>query len=153
MTVLLPTAARRPMSCGVKRRKLRKGAATVEFAINAMVFFMLVLVSLEFARFMMVRQSMDQAAYEGARVGIIPGNTAENVKTKTRDFLSKLGIRNPTITVSPSNIDQTTVAVTVEVTAKFSDSAWISPMFSRNKIIRSRVTLDHENLAVLTRVP
>jgi hypothetical protein len=97
----------------------------------------------------MVRQSMDQATYEGARFGIIPGNTADGVRTRTRQYLTTLGIRNPTITVTPSTIDSTTRAVTVEVNANFSDSAWITPVFSRNTVIRTRMTLDHENLAVL----
>ena len=110
---------------------------------------MLILGSFEFARFMMVRQTMDQATYEGARYGIIPGHTSDQVRTKTSQFLSTFGIRNPNITVTPATIDATTRAVTVEVTANFSDSAWITPMFARDTIIRSRMTLDHENLAVL----
>ena len=130
-------------------KQIRKGAVTVEFAVNASVFFMLVLVSFEFARFMMVRQSMDQAAYEGARFGIIPGNTADGVRAKTNQFLNSFGIRNPTITITPSTIDSTTRSVTVKVSANFSGSAWITPLFSRNTVIESRMTLDHENLAVL----
>lgn len=125
------------------------GAVTVEFAVNAGVFFLLVLVSFEFARFMMVRQSLDQATYEGARFGIIPGNTADGVRTKTSQFLATFGIRKPTITITPATIDSTTRAVTVEVSANFSDSAWITPIFTRNTVVRSRMTLDHENLAVL----
>ena len=127
----------------------RKGAVTVEFAVNAGLFFMLILASFEFARFMMVRQSLDQATYEGARFGIIPGNSAAGVVAKTRQFLTTFGIRNPTITITPSTIDSTTRSVTVNVSANFSDSAWITPIFSRNTIIQSRMTLDHENLAVL----
>lgn len=129
--------------------KSRQGVVTVEFAVNASLLFMLILASFEFARFMMVRQSMDQATYEGARFGIIPGNSADGVRTKTSQFLTAFGIRNPTITITPATIDSNTRAVTVEVTANFSDSAWITPMFSRNTVIRSRMTLDHENLAVL----
>jgi Flp pilus assembly protein TadG len=127
----------------------RRGAVTIEFAVNASLFFMLILMSFEFARFMMVRQTMDQSTYEGARYGIIPGHTADGVRTKTSQFLTTFGIRNPTITITPATIDSNTRAVTVEVTANFSDSAWITPMFARDTIIRSRMTLDHENLAVL----
>lgn len=127
----------------------RRGAVTVEFAVNAGVFFMLILVSFEFARFMMVRQSLDQATYEGARFGIIPGNTAAGVRNKTSQFLATFGIRNPTIVITPATIDATTRSVTVEVSANFSESAWITPIFTRNTVVRSRMTLDHENLAVL----
>jgi Flp pilus assembly protein TadG len=132
-----------------RRSSHRRAAVTVEFALNASLLFMLILASFEFARFMMVRQSMDQATYEGARFGIIPGNGADGVRTKTSQFLTSFGIRNATITVTPETIDATTRAVTVSVSANFSDSAWITPMFARDTIIKSQMTLDHENLAVL----
>jgi Flp pilus assembly protein TadG len=125
------------------------GASTVEFAMTASVFFMILMASIEFTRFMFVRNSVDQAAYEACRFGIVPGRTAAEVRTQAEAFLSRVGIVDRTIEITPSVIDSSTRQVTVDIQANFAKSSWITPMFTRNCTIRSTVVLDHENLAAL----
>ena len=60
-------------------RLQRTGAFTVEFAICSGIFFTILLAGFEFARFMYARHSIEQAAYESARVGIVPGKTPRPV--------------------------------------------------------------------------
>ncbi len=60
----------------LRRRRLahaRRGAYTVEFAVCATVFFTLIFASLELARYVYVRQAVDQIAYEACRAGVISG--------------------------------------------------------------------------------
>lgn len=133
-----------------RRRKHRRGALTVEFAICAGIFFMTVMAGFEFTRFVFARHSVDQAAYEAARVAIIPGKTSTQIRSQAQVFLSAAGIRNATITITPTTFTTSTETVTVDISCRFNDNSWIPPTFLRNATIRSTITLDHENKAYLS---
>ena len=127
----------------------RRGAFTVEFAICAGLFFTVLLAGFEFARFMYARHSVDQAAYEAARVGIIPGKTPAEVTAKATQILSATGVRNSTITITPAVFTTSTPTVTVQIRCKYSDNSWLKPVFLANSDLVSTITLDHENKAYL----
>lgn len=114
---------------------------------------MVLLASFEFTRFMYARHSVDQAAYEAARVGIIPGKSSADVVARANQILGSTGIRNSTITVTPSTIDSNTSTVTVKIQSSFADSSWLKPVFLLNSNLYSELTLDHENKAYLTNQP
>ncbi len=138
------------------RRTLRNhpaGAFTVEFAICCAIFFMVLAASFEFTRFMYARHSIEQAAYEAGRVGIIPGQSVSDVVAKANQFLSATGIRGSTITVTPNPIDATTSTVNVKIRASFADNSWLKPAFLMNSDLYGEITLDHENKAYLTNQP
>jgi hypothetical protein len=98
---------------------------------------------------MFARHAADQAAYEAARVGIVPGKTAAQVRTKALNALTAAGIRQATVEITPSVLTTTTETVTVRVTCPFRDNSWIPPTFFRNATIQAQITLDHENQAYL----
>lgn len=50
------------------RPQLRRGVAMLEFAVVAPVLFMLMFAVIEYGRFLMIRQLLDNAAREGARM-------------------------------------------------------------------------------------
>lgn len=133
-----------------RRRNQRRGALTVEFAICAGIFFMTVMAGFEFTRFVFARHSVDQAAYEAARVAIIPGKTSTQIRSQAQVFLNAAGIRNATITITPTTFTTSTETVTVDISCRFNDNSWIPPTFLRNATIRSTITLDHENKAYLS---
>ena len=62
----------------------RTAAVVVEFAICAPILFLFFFASLEFSRVNMIRQSVENAVYEGARRGIVPGATAANCRAWPR---------------------------------------------------------------------
>src|SRR5882757_936386 len=62
-------------------RRNRRGAAAVEFAIVAPVFFLLVFGMVEYGRMIMVQQVITNAAREGARVGVLDGSALSDVTT------------------------------------------------------------------------
>lgn len=132
-----------------RKRKHRLGAFTVEFAICSGLFFTILLAGFEFARFMYARHSVEQAAYESARVGIVPGKTVADVTAKANQILNATGVRNATITVTPTTFTTSTSAVTVEIRCKYSDNSWLKPVFLANTDMMSSMTLDHENKAYL----
>ena len=127
----------------------RQGAFTVEFAICCGLFFVVLMSSIEFTRFMYARHSVDQAAYEAARLGIVPGRTPAEVVARANQILNATGVRNATVTVTPSVFSSSTSTVTVRVRCSYADSSWMKPVFLANTDILSEITLDHENKAYL----
>jgi len=127
----------------------RRGAFTVEFAICCGIFFMVFMAAIEFTRFMYARHSVEQAAYEAARVGIIPGKTVTEVRTKANQILNATGVRNATITITPTIFDSSTSTVSVEIQCNYADSSWMRPVFLNAANLVSQITLDHENKAYL----
>lgn len=130
-----------------RRRDDRRGTATVEFAFSASIVFFLFLAMVEVGRFHVVRHSMDQAVYMGARTGIVPGATAAEVEQVVADRLSAAGVVNATITVLPNTIDSTTREVTVTAAAPYDANSWATPKFFGGIDVIASITLDHENTA------
>jgi Flp pilus assembly protein TadG len=131
------------------RKGVREGAFTVEFALCCGLFFMLLMAGIEFTRFMYARHSIDQAAYEAARIGIVPGKTPAMVADRANQILNATGVKNAVVTVSPSAFNNQTSEVTVRISAHYSDSSWMKPVFLATTQMISEVTLDHENKAYL----
>ncbi|QDT68350.1 TadE-like protein [Planctomycetes bacterium MalM25] len=129
-----------------RRSEDRRGAATVEFALTSFIVFFLFMTMIEFARFHIVRHSMDQAVYMGARVGIVPGATANEVDQTVRDRLTLAGISDATISISPAVITDATTSVTVNATAPFGQNSWATPKFFGGVNVVAEITLDHENI-------
>lgn len=113
----------------------------------ASIVFFLFLGMIEVARFHVVRHSLDQAVYMGARAGIIPGATAAEVDQIVRDRLSAAGVISPTVTIAPSVIDSSTTSVTVRATTPYDQNSWTLPKFFSGVTVVAEMTLDHENTA------
>ena len=134
---------------GRKRRKTcvahtRSAAVVVEFAICAPILFMFFFASLEFSRVNMIRQSIENAVYEGARRGIVPGATADDCRSSAQAVLNSVFASNATISVTPSVITKDTTEVTVTVTVPVNSNSWVIPCFFANKTISSAMTLKRE---------
>lgn len=131
------------------RRQNRRGTYTVEFAICASVLFMTIFAVFEFSRFTFIRQAVDQAAYEAARVGIVPGASNADIQLRADSLLAAAGIRNATVAITPALIDDTTTEVAVEISCNFGENSWIPNHFLPTTEFVSRTVLDHENQAFL----
>jgi Flp pilus assembly protein TadG len=111
-------------------RKNRRGAAVVEFAIVAPVFFLLVFGMIEYGRLVMVQQILTNASREGARFAVIEGHTESDAAEVVENYLTSASINGtPTVDVTPggSGSNQT---VTVSVSIPFGQVSWLpSPMF------------------------
>jgi Flp pilus assembly protein TadG len=107
----------------------RRGATTVEMALTLPILFLLLFGGYELSRANMIMHTCEAAAYEGARVGIVPGATAAQAQTAAEGVLRTTGIKNATIEVNPSNLANAseTIAVTIEVA--FADNTLLAPLF------------------------
>jgi Flp pilus assembly protein TadG len=122
----------------------RSGALTVEFALMFPVLLVTVFGSIEFARLNMLVNSMENAAYEGARRGIVPGATAANATSDARAILDAVGAVNATITITPKVITNQTPQVTVTIRVPLDDNAWVTPQFTDGQVLERSCKLQRE---------
>ena len=122
----------------------RRGAVAVEFAITAVIAIMFFFASFEFCRVAMIRHTVDNAVYEGVRTGIVPGATRAEVEAATARILRTIGLTDVVIVVTPSNIDDDTRQVTVEVTVPIGKNSYGSVVYFRDKSVRRSLTMQRE---------
>ena len=97
------------------RRESRRGVVAVEFALTAGLAFLFFIAAMEFSRVAMLRGTIDNAIYEGARVGIVPGATAGDVEKKVRDILGFSLVSVADISVQPNPILFDAPSISVQV--------------------------------------
>ena len=138
-----PSSARR----AAPKCPRRRGAAAVEFALVAPVFFVLLFGMIEYGRAVMVEQIITNAAREGARVAIISGATTTSVTTAVNTYLSGAGISGATPSVSPNPSTASSGAtVTVTVSVPYTSVSWLpSPFFLGAKTLSATCAMRTEN--------
>lgn len=135
-------AATRSPRSGARAR--RRGAAGVEFAVVAPIFFVFVIAAFEFGRINVIRHTADNAAYEGARRAMVPGATATEAVNEADRLLRIVGTRGARVTVIPGTLGPDVNEITVTVDVPMNQNGWITPRFSRSSTIRATSTLKTE---------
>jgi Flp pilus assembly protein TadG len=123
---------------------LRHGAAAVEFAITAPIFFVFLLAAFEFGWLNVLRHTADNAAYEGARAAMVPGATAAEAKTKANGILKIVRAKGATVSITPSVISPSTNEVTVAIDLPMNKNGLIVPRFTKKTVLHSESTLRTE---------
>jgi Flp pilus assembly protein TadG len=134
-------------SPGILRRRgprLRCGAAAVEFALAAPIFFLFLLAAFEFGWLNVIRHTADNAAYEAARTAMVPGATAAEARRKATGLLRIVGARGAKVNITPSVLTPETEQVTVEIDIPMNRNALITPRFAKNGTLHSESTLRTE---------
>lgn len=88
---------RKRKRCG---QRFRRGAAAVEFALIAPVFFLVIFYCAEFARLSLIRNLAQNAAYEAARFVMTDGATVNEGIAKANQILGRLGTSGAIITIN-----------------------------------------------------
>ena len=123
-----------------RARNARKGATVVEFAIVLPVMLLILFGCIELALANMIVNTTEAAAYEAARVAILPGSNAQESIGAARRILGTAGIRVADVSLNPSNLGTRTNTVTVTISAKFQDNLAIPTLFVEDRpIIRTCV--------------
>lgn len=94
-----------------------------------------------------VASSLENAAYEGARKGIVPGASVAAVAEKADDILRASRVRGYEIVVTPSQISASTPSLTVEVSARCKDNSLGLGRFFADRSISRSFTLAREGYA------
>lgn len=111
------------------KKDSRRGAAAVEFALTLPVLLLLLFGGYELTRANMILHTCEAAAYEGCRIGIVPGATLAEVEAETNRVLGTINIRNATVTVDPNNLETDTDSLDVTVEVSFADNSLFVPRF------------------------
>lgn len=128
-------------------RDRRRGAAAVEFAIVAPVFFLVVLGIVEFGRMVMVQQVITNAAREGARIAVLDSATPGRVTARVNSYLAAANLPAATIVLTPgqpasAGFDQ---PVSVEVRMPYSAvSPLTRPFLSQGVVLNSTSVMRRE---------
>ena len=99
------------------KRRLRRGAATVEFAVCLPVIVLVVLGSIEAASMLFLRQAMIQSAYEGAKVAILRGADNADAIAAAQAVVQGRQLDGATISFDPLNVAEALPGETIRVTA------------------------------------
>ncbi len=124
-------------------RRLHTGAAIVEVALTLPILVLISLATLDTCKVLLVRQSAKVAAFECARVGIIPGVELAQVKGLCQSILASRGISNFSFALSVADLKQLRkgdlLKVTVSVPANTNSlsTSW----FYRGKVFDESVVI------------
>ena len=129
-----------------KTRQARKGALTVEVALCLPILLLTLFGCYELAHANMLLHATESAAYEGARVGIIPGATEDKIRDAASGVLRTVGISNFTLTVTPAVITTETEFVTVNIDVPFRGNTAIPAFFIQNPTFEGECILSREIL-------
>lgn len=122
----------------------RRGAVLVEFAVTLPLALLVFFAAFEFCRAAMVRHTVDDAVYEGARAGILPGATVEDVRFATNQTLATIGLVATDVEVQPTALAEETPAVTVRVRVPMDSNGYVAPLFLGGVVIDRSFTMRRE---------
>ena len=130
----------------IARRNSRRGATTVEAALTLPILFAFLFAGWEFSWVNVVRNTMDVAAYEAAREGMLPGATNADCKARGEAFLNSVGVNGASVVVSPLVIDETTSEVTVNISVPYTSNSMGVAKFFTTGTINTQCRLTRELL-------
>ena len=120
--------------------RTRRGAATVEFAVVAAVFFSVVFACIEFSRVNMMRNIMQDAAYFAARRAMVPGAVKQDAITEANRILNTIGVKGATVTVNGGvELSRTTSQVSVTVNIPLSQNGMRMPVLKQKNLTTTAV--------------
>lgn len=129
-----------------RRRQRRSGASAIELALTLPILFFILFAAYESARANLLRHAARSAAYEGARVGIVPGVSAQDVEDTANAILATIGIRNADVTITPTQIQESSPTVRVDVAIDAEDNFFFAPFFFRDAVFAGDCELSREVL-------
>jgi Flp pilus assembly protein TadG len=140
----------RHQTTSLRCRKTRVGAATVEFAVIAPLFVLLLFGMIEFGRLVMVQQVITNASREGARRAVVEQATTADVTSAVQTYLTNGGVKatSAVVTVNPNPPTAAGLGepVTVQVQVPFSAVSWLpSPMFLGKANLNATTTMRRES--------
>ncbi len=126
------------------KRRTRCGAVAVEMSLTLSIFLLFLFGTYELARASFLRHAAGAAAYEGARVGILPGASADDVTHAVQAAMRRSGARNTQITITPSVITNNTPKVKVTVRVPITDNTFFGRLFTRDVVTIGETELFRE---------
>jgi Flp pilus assembly protein TadG len=98
------------------RANQRRGAAIIELSIVLPVILLIVLGTIETCSMIFLKQSLKIAAYEGARVAIVPQSTVSEIEATVEEMLVSRRVKGASIQVTPNDYANSPYGTFVNVT-------------------------------------
>lgn len=131
------------VDCGFAQPTSRRGAAALETAVSLPLLLILVFGSLELANAVFMKQSLNMAAYEAARVVTRPGNHRTLAQTRCQEIMNIRKVTNYTLTFSPPvpELALRGAEITVTVQAPASNLSYGPMRFMTGKTVTAVVRM------------
>ena len=127
-----------------KRNAIRNGALTIEVALCLPIMVLLLFGCYEITRTSMVLHATQSAAYEGARTGIVPGATQDEIEASVAFVLRTMGVQNFDVETIPAVIERDTPQLEVFVRVPVSDTLGLPQLFVEDPTFVGTCTLSRE---------
>lgn len=98
-------------------------------ALCLSVLFLFIFGAIELCRLQSLLHAAGNAAYEGARQGVVPGATAADVQAAAASYLTSIADAGVTVQVAPAVLTDTTEYVTVTVSIDCDQVVWSGSLF------------------------
>ena len=118
------------------KRTNRRGGAAIEVALTAPLIFLVVFGLMEWARAENIRQIASTAAFNGARVGTLPGATTAEMEQRANDILDIYFVSSATVTGTISGTE-----ATMHVSIPLGQNSWFIKRFFGNATVVRDFTL------------
>ena len=121
----------------------RSGAAVLEMAISLPLLITLVFGAMEMANAVFLRQSMNMAAYEAAKVITRPGTNEALARTRCQEIMTVRKVSTYTLTFSPTVTTATPrgTQVTVTLSAPASNLSYGPMQFMTGRTLTTTVVM------------
>lgn len=141
-----PVARCRSECCAVVARDSRSGAAMVEFALTLPLLLTIVLGTMETCSMLHLKQTLHIAAYEAARVSLVPKTTSAQVSYAAQAILSDRKVLGASISISPVSFSTAPISsyITVTVTASSNSNFGVPLLFYKDKTITGTCSMMKE---------
>jgi Flp pilus assembly protein TadG len=129
-----------------RRSRQRDGAAVIEFAAVLPVFLLILLGTIETCNMLFLQQSLKIAAYEGARITIIPGTDNSTIDSAVSSLLSARRVKDAIFVVTPSDFQNAKYGefIKVSVMAPCSSNSSVFLSFYGSKTLTGTVEMMKE---------
>jgi Flp pilus assembly protein TadG len=140
------TALQSEVSClHVNKRGVlgRSGTAVLEMAVSLPLLITLVFGGMEMANAVFLRQSMNMAAYEAAKVITRPGSNEALARTRCQEIMTVRKVSTYTLTFSPTVTTETArgTQVTVTLSAPASNLSYGPMQFMTGRTLSTTVVM------------
>ncbi len=93
-----------------------------------------------------MQHAAESAAYEGARVGIIPGANEDEIREATNFIMTSVGVTAFNVNVQNSVTADDVEQVSVEIEVPFAENFRMGTFFVEDPTFRGQCTLNRESL-------
>ncbi|MFN7874359.1 MAG: TadE/TadG family type IV pilus assembly protein [Pirellula sp.] len=114
-----------------KRQSQRNAAAIVELAFVLPLLFTLLFATIEACAMLHLQQTLEIAAYESARISLVPTSKTSLVQETADRFFKNRKVQGGTVTITPSNFETSPIGtiITVRAAAPATGNLPLPPMF------------------------